>query len=438
MRSIRIATILFLALFTFVNDGGAQQETMTLTLEKAIEIAMQNNRDILIALEEENRADQQIREAKSGAFPSLTYIANYSRTLKKPVIFFNVDGEIVKFSPGFNNSVLQNFALTQTLYAGGRTWTAIRIASIYSSAVEEARKQTATDIKLQVRQAFLGLLLSQEVLGINRRTLENAEAHLRDIRAMHENGMASEFDLLRAEVAVSNLRPKLLQSENQIVLQKDQLKNILGLPLDRPIEIEGALRANFIDDEAIADASTAAYMNRHDYKNLSLIRDSYEKAVRIEKGGWFPNLQAQYNYTYQGQSDDWGLENAYRTQDVQLNLSFNLFDGFKTSSKVQQARINVKETDYRLLQLKEGIEIQVTNARHAMEDARLRIEATGETVDQAQRAYDIALVRFESGQGTQLEIFDSQVALELAQLNRLQAIFDYETAKAAWENAIGR
>lgn len=435
---ITAAVILLSVSSVFAGDFQNDPEKLVLTLDKAVEIAMKNNRDILLSREGRNRAGQQIREARSGALPKVELNGSYTRTLKKPFLFFEVDGEVVKFSPGFMNTVSQAVTVTQTLYAGGRTWTAIKIANLYAKSFDEQVKQTEKNVRLQVRESFLGLLLSEEALIISRKSLENAEAHLQNVRELFRNDMASEFDLLRAEVQVANTRPHTLQSENAIVLQKDFLKNLIGIPLSTDIELEGELSASMLSSEEIHSASGEALFNRNDYKNLTLIRDAYEQNVKIERGGFFPTLAAVYRYDYQGQSDDWALDKSYRSQNVMLNLSMSIFDGFKTASLMQQAKIDVKETDYQLMKLREGIEIQITQARHSMDDAQKRIDATAMTVEQAQRAYDIARVRFESGQGTQLEIFDSQVALEMAQLNRLQSIYDYEVARVRWENAIGR
>jgi len=431
-------TALMTLTLTGAAHGTSKPEKMTLTLDKALSIAMENNRDILIAREARNRAEQQIREARAGALPQLNFSANYTRTLKKPIFFFNVGGEVVRFSPGFNNSLMQTVSLNQTLYSGGRTGAAVKIASTYASSFDESLRQTEKNVRLQVKQTFLGVLLSREVLNINRRSLENAEKHRENIRALYKNGMAAEFDLLRAEVEVENLRPKVISAENALVLQKNALKNILGIPLDQTIALQGELKAALVDPGVIEENSRNAYADRNDYKNIELLRNAYQHNINIERAGWFPMISANYTYQYEGQSDDWGFSKSYRSQNLGLNFTLPLFDGLRTSARVQQAKINVKEMDYQLVKLREGIEIQIAQARNAMAEARKRIESTEKTVEQAEKAYRIALVRFDTGQGIQIEIFDAQVALELAQLNRMQSIFDYETAKAQWENAIGR
>lgn len=430
--------ILILILSSTAHGEVKPADKTVLTLEKAISIAKENNRDILLAKEGSNRADQQIREAKSGAYPQLSFVSQYRRTLQKPVLFVEFGGEKQKFELGFDNTFMSTFTANQLLYSGGKMSTAVKIASKVRQSMEANRKQVAKNVILDVKTQFYGVLLSREVLKINQRGLELAEAHLKNITAMFNNGVASEFDLLRAEVQVANARPKVISSGNSLELQMNLIKNVIGIPLDTEIDIQGELIPDFIDETVIEATGKTALENRDDYRNLSLIRDAYLMNVKIERGNKFPILSANYTYTFQGESNNFAFDSNYSSQAASLNFSLPLFDGFRTSSRVQQARITVKETDYQLIKLKEGIEIQITQSKNAMDNARKRMESTDKTVEQAERAYNISRTRFESGQGTQLEIFDAQMALELSQLNRLQSVFDYEIAKAQWENAVGR
>ena len=437
VQKMVIKIVLIFLTITILAGTSPAQEKMTLTLDKAISIAMEKNKDILISKEELKKSEKQISEAKSGAFPQINLNTIYTRTFKKPQFIVRVNGEVTKFEMGFNNSIQSAFQINQTLYSGGITWTALKIAKIYSNSFKESLQMTKKKVTLDVRKQFLGVLLSKEVHKINQQSLELAEAHMKNIEVMHKNGMASEFDLIRAEVQVANTKPRVISSENTLKLQLDLLKNTIGLSLDREIEVVGDLKPDYVSEQTLAEASKDVYLERNDYKNLELLRNILNENIKIEKAGYFPKLSANYTYQYQGQSDNFGFKNSYRAQTASLNLSVPIFNGFRTSAKVQQAKISVKEMDYQLEQMREGIEIQVKQALNMLDDAFKRILSTEKTVEQAKKAYDISEVRFKSGQGTQLEIFDSQLQLELAQLNKLQSIFDYEIARAQWENAIG-
>jgi outer membrane protein TolC len=211
------------------------------------------------------------------------------------------------------------------------------------------------------------------------------------------------------------------------------------MPLGQEIELQGELSPQFIEETNVKQTAAQAFSQRSDYKNISLIRDAMEYRIKIERGSALPMVSFGYTYQFNGQSESFsfGSHNLVNSQNAALTISFPIFDGGKSSARIQQVKIDVQKMDYQLIKMKEAIEVQATQAWNMMSDAHKRMDALEKTVGQAEKAYSIAQVRYESGQGTQLELFDAQVALETAQFNRLQSIFDYESARALWENAIG-
>jgi outer membrane protein TolC len=432
--------VAFIVVFGRYEASAQTAAPLELTLDDAISMALEHNRDVLIARGELNKAAEQIREARSGAFPQISLNGLYTRTLQKPAFFLTFEGETQKISIGTDNSIQSNLNVNQVLYSAGRLGTAIRVSHIYSQSVSESIERAEKTAVFIVRGQFLGVLVTKEVVQVNRRNLELAEAHFENIKILNSKGAASDFDLLRAEVQAANTRPRLISSENDLILQMDMLKSDIGLPLDREILVTGELSPVFIDDEMMDAAEEQVFTNRSDYQALLLNREVNFGRVNIESAGKKPTISLSYNYQFQGQSNtfNFGTTNRVISQSASLNLSYPIFDGFRTSARIQQVKIDLQNIDFHILKLKEAIDIQITVARNKMTDARQRIEALARTVEQAQKAYQIALVRFDSGQGTQMELFDAQVALEMAQLNAIQSVYDYEMAKAEWEYAVGR
>ncbi|MCP4723501.1 MAG: TolC family protein [bacterium] len=439
-RLLCFDVILIILLFFSNADAQTQSETITLTMDRAISLALEKNRDILIAKQAQKKADQQVREARSGAFPRINVANIYTRNIFRPAFFLSFDGEVQKIQVGAANAVQSIATLNQTLYSGGRTWVAIDIAKLYSESFNEALDFTEKSIVFQVKQQFLAVLMGREVLQVSSRNLELADSHYKNLQTLYSKGAASEFDLLRSEVQVANTKPVVISAENSLELQKDRLKVIIGLPLESNLEIIGELTPEFIEEPSLVEASQEAHLSRSDYKNLELTREAMNKRIRIERAGWFPTISLTSQYQFSGQADNFtfGPQNTSNSVNAMLNINFSIFDGFQTASKVQQAQIDVKDMDLRMENLKQNINIQVLEALNKMEEARKRYDALNRSVAQAQKAYDIALVMYNSGQGTQLDLFDSQIALETAQLNNLQSIFDYEIAKAQWHYSIGR
>ncbi len=441
-RFIRSLPFLILSFCVIAQTALARQqaETLRLTLSDAISLALQNNRDVLISREGVKRALQQVREARSTTMPSLKFETDITRTLQKPAFFLDFGGDVQKIEIGTDNSFISTITAEQLLYSGGQVSTAIAIARSFEASAEELIYHTEKNTAFTVKQQFYKILLNREVLRVTRRNLEQAQAHLDHLTTLYKSGIASEFEMLRASVQVANVLPRVLSAENDIVLQEDLLKNTIGIPLETEIDIKGELKPEFIKESLVEDLERSAYYNRNDYKNLELTRETFAGRVKYECSSLYPQLRFNYNYQLQGQSNtfEFGSQERVTSQNASINLSFPLFDGFQASARSQQAKIDVSEVDFRLLKLKEAINIQFTEARHNMNNARQRIESLAQTVIQAQKAYDIAQVRYNSGQGTQLELFDAQIALEVAELNTYQSIYDYEISKAQWYNAVGQ
>lgn len=434
-----LSAVLWLIIYTAVTGFSQQGTNVTVTLDGAISYAMEHNRDIQIAQEDLNKADQQVREAKSGVFPQIHFSSLYTRSIQKPAFFINFGGEIRKMEMGMSNAVQSSISANQLLYSSGQVGAAIQIAKLYSSSFVYSVEQTEKNVKLQVRQSFLAVLLTQEMLRVANRSLSLAERHYAQVQILLSRGAASDFDLLRAEVQAANARPMVLSLENNVLLRKNVLKNIIGMPLGQEIELQGELSPQFIEETNVKQTAAQAFSQRSDYKNISLIRDAMEYRIKIERGSALPMVSFGYTYQFNGQSESFsfGSHNLVNSQNAALTISFPIFDGGKSSARIQQVKIDVQKMDYQLIKMKEAIEVQATQAWNMMSDAHKRMDALEKTVGQAEKAYSIAQVRYESGQGTQLELFDAQVALETAQFNRLQSIFDYESARALWENAIG-
>lgn len=235
-----------LAAVILFSGRAAAQDTLHLSLDKAISIALAQNRDVLIADQDRSRAEAQIAEARSGAFPQLSFSGQYMRNIQLPVLFlpansaFNPTPNVQTFPIGSNNSYQWGGQLTQALYSR-QVGVALEIASTYKDFSEAGLAATKSGIVLQVKKAFYGVLLMKKLVEANRQGLDVVKANLANVQSLYKHGNAAEFDLLRAEVQVANTEPVLISFENNLVLAKNGLKSLLALPLDREIDLEGDL-----------------------------------------------------------------------------------------------------------------------------------------------------------------------------------------------------
>ncbi|MFQ5675918.1 MAG: TolC family protein [bacterium] len=421
--------------------GQPADDLTVLNVDQAVQLALQLNPNLKIARDRENTADAQIREITAGALPRISLNSNYTRNIRKPAFFFKIGDEVQKIEIGENNSYIGTVQFEQTIFQSGQFGVrkARKIASLFSETSREGTKLTKNQVILNVRRAFYTVLLSQQVVDVFRQTLAQTEAHFDNVKKKYEQGVAAEFDLLRSEVDRSEAQAGLIEAQNNLKLAKSALKNAIGLPLDKPLNVTGALEYQPIPDEEVVRMSQEALKLRPEMKQLNLQMEMAQLNASIQRGQYLPSLTLVGDYQFQGQSSDlrFGATERSTSLTAGLSLRFDIFNGFATSARIQQAQAQANKVLHQMENISQLIKLEVEQATLRMKDAQERISARQKSVEQAQKAYQIAEVRYDSGIGTQLELFDARLALNRTKTNYLQAIYDYNIALFEWQKAVG-
>ncbi|MGA9119551.1 MAG: TolC family protein [Bacteroidota bacterium] len=425
---------------------GTQQPagTLVLTLDKALDLAREQNRDVLIADQDRYKAGAQVAEARSGALPQISFSGSYTRNIQKPVLFLppnsviNPTNTTAKFEIGSDNSYGAGASLSQTLY-DRRVGVALQIANTYEEFTEEGYQSTAQEVTLQVKKAFYGVLLTDQLVKANAEGLQVVKANLENVRAQYKHGTAAEFDLLRAEVELANTEPLLISAENDLLLAKNALKNLLALPLEQDIRVEGEFVYKEVPAETREQARKEALTKNPAIQQLSLQESMQEMNISIQNAAYFPSLNLFGSYQWQTQDNTFHFKqyNWAQSLSVGLQIQFPLFDGLRTSALAEQATVAYKQVQLMRIKAEEGLRIQIQSAEMNMEEAMKRIQGQEKSIDQAQKAVRIAQTRFQSGVGTQLELLDTQVAMTRTRTNYAKAVYDFLVARAEWDRAVG-
>lgn len=437
-------------------------QTIKLTIDDAINTALENNPNMKIGKLEIEKANAAVREAYGYAYPSLDFSSSFSHFIEKPVmpfpdfeallgnatygILFNenvLPYDPSKFKPIDNK--LQSFALannfdataqvTQILF-NSAVFNGIGASQIYLNLSKEQLKATIAQNVLDVKKAFYGVLLTKEMLEILRASLDNAIKNLDNIKAMQKEGLLSDYDRMQVEVQVENIRPQVTQLENALNDATDGLKMIIGIDPQQPVEVIGNLS---YEEFSIPDQSATineAIDNNYTLQTLKIKRDIDEAFIDLDLAGYWPTLAAFGNYTYAGQSDDLNFL-TYNQSMVGISFSINLFKGFQTQNKVQQSQIAVKQTDEQIAQLKDFTKMQIISKINNLAKVKAMMEAQQRNVELAQKTYDISLVRYKEGTSTQLEVQNSDMALRQARSNMLQSVYEYIVSSAELEQLTG-
>lgn len=396
--------------------------TRFLTLEESLSLAMRNNQNIRVAREGLETAGKRVEEARGNFLPKLDATGSYTR-----------NGGHRAETTTADEVFLGKLGLTQPLYTGGRNYETFQQSLSNLKVAQEELRRVEQDIALQVKETFYQVLLAQERVGVSENAVATAEEHLRIARSRFEAGTVSKFDVLRAEVELANAKPALIRARNSLTLAKENLKKVLVLDFKTPVEVVGELIYQPVE-VALEQKTAQALEDRPEIRQILLRQEIGEREIRVVQAAYYPSFNISANY--QEQSQDYG---PYRESwNIGVVLSWNLFDGLITTSKVEQARIELRRVGINKEELQERIKLEVEQGILNLREAEERITSQVKNVEHAEESLRLAQVRYENGVGTATEVLDARLALVQARTLFFESLYDYSVAQARLEKAVGR
>ncbi len=399
----------------------------TLTINQATDLALKNNKQYLVAQAQYEKADAEVKNAVAGALPHLDMNTRYTRNFEIPEIVFG--GET--FRLGTTHNVDIGFSLTQPIWLGGKVFTALKIAKLYRSYSSEMLKEAEGDVVLGVRQAFLGAILAKDVVGVYRDAVATAQFNLDMVQQMRNQGVVSNYEELRAEVELANLKPQLIQAENQVTIAEQQLKNLIGMQLTDQVDLVYDFDSTSIGHDLNLDyIYSVASEHRPVLKESEYFEEINRKAIGIAKAGHRPQISVSsaLDWTLQADEFDVSAPNWSRSLSATFNVAMPIFDGFATSAEVKKAKLDYRSSTLQRQDTENQVELEVREAYLTYNETGDRLQAQAKTIEQAQEGLRIARLRYEQGVGTQLEVLSAESALTQARTNYVQATHDAAVA----------
>lgn len=430
----------------------AAEAQVQLTLDQAIEIALSDNPTVQVANLEIERYDYVRKQSLSSLYPQIDASAQYSLAIRRQEMAenlsfggkntFNVAGTVSL--PLFVPSVYRQVKMNRTQM---------------EAAVESARA-TRIDMIAAVRSAFYNVLLAEQALTVLEEAATTTDRVVKNTEDLYKNGLAAEYDYLTAKVQRSNLDPQILQNKNAIDITKLQLKMYLSLPEDVEVEVIGSLD-DFKDMVLLGSDYTFDVENNTTLRSLDLqleLLDHQEKLIQTTR---MPTIAAFCQISYIGQEHSdlsklmgGGMGGGAGTGatttteqskfwwqypiNIGAQINIPIFAGLKKTNQLREVRNQAEQLRIQRDYAAKGIKLQVQQAVNNLLTARATMLANGETVEQAQKAYDISYTRYNAGAGTILELNSAQLSLTQAKLSYSQSIYDYLAAHAEYEKALGK
>ena len=434
--------------------GVAQAQSLELSLDKAIEIALSDNPTVKVADMEVERYDYVYKQAVSTLYPQIDASAQYALAIRKQEMSkglsfggkntFNVAGNISL--PLFVPSVYEQMKMTETQM---------------EAAVESARA-SRIDMVAAVRSAYYNILLAEQSLNVLSEAVATTQKVVDDTKVLFENGLASEYDYLSAEVQLSNLKPQVLQAENGVAITKMQLKMYLSLAKDVEIVVTGSLD-DFRDMVLMGEDYNYDLSQNTTLKSLDINAKLIDHQIKLIQTTRMPTIAAFGQVSLIGQervdlsgllggggaaggAQQQAITRASSDQSkfwwqvpitVGAQVNIPIFSGLKKTNQLREARNQKTQLELQREYAEEGIRLQVNQAINNLLTQRETMLSNAKVVEQATKAHMISEKRYYAGAGTMLELNNAQLVMTQAQLNYSQSIYNYLTAYAEYERVLG-
>ena len=423
--------------------------TRPLSLADCLNIALSQNATILKAKNDLDAQYGVVVQTRAVVLPQLTANGTYKDTDR---------GTIENF-PGAPSTPNQNWnagvQITQYIYQGGKLMAAVRAAKVTKEQALAQYQTTLADTLLSVRLAYYDILLAAEQIKVNEASVNLLQKELEDQQRRYDAGTVPHFNVLRAKVSVANARPPLIQAQNNYRIAKNNLCNLLGYNLPRDVWDNIPLNVTDTLDAApypvnLSDALQQALAKRPELVELRKTEELQKLNITDASSGYKPNLQlfAGYNWLNRQFGDPVGSPPNQTFPTPGLNqyldgwnagaqLSWDLFDGMLTHGKVVQAKALHEKSKTAVDEEARNIELEVRTAYSDFLEAQEVLESQKTVQTEAEESLREANARADAGTGTQLDVLDAENSLTQARSTQVQALHDYDAARARIERAIG-
>jgi outer membrane protein len=430
-----------------------------LTVDGAVEAALDRSRDVRDAELSLEVARKQVREAWGSVFPQVDMNATYTRNLTVPGsflprVFVDPDAgpdEFVLVRFGADNNWNMSLRAEQPLFRAA-AFIGVSAAGRYESLQREVLRGRAQAVVSRTRVAFYDVLLAEEGVRLTESTVARIRQSLDEMQRMERAGVSSSYDVLRLEVELANVEPALRRMRNGASAARRALAVELGLPALDDIEIAGSLAALDVDslhaatglvDIADVDAMVAeAVARRSELRQLELTESLRRAELRAEQSEYLPQVSLFGTYAISAQQSGRPVffaseaERAYGRQ-VGVQVTVPIFSGLQRPARTAQQRLVIEQVRVQRELLADQVENQVRTYLDQVEEARARARAQRLGVQQATRGFEIAQVQYREGIGSALELTDAENALRQSEFNYAEAVYDYLVARARFDEAMG-
>lgn len=409
----------------FVIEGSVEKN-IDMTLDKCIELALGNNPQINAAFHDILASDARIKQVWANYFPQLSWQTGYTKIKQLQL------SDALGRNLTFNYYILGQVTLQQMLYDFGVTQNQATIKRLDYEAYKTTLSATINDVIYQTKDAYYNLLFAFENRRVAEDTVKKFEMFYNQAKAFYEIGMNPKVDVTIAEVNLSNAKLQLIQADNAVNLAVAKLNNVMGVPFIDKYNVQERLKYQPVDvsfNQSVEIARDA----RPELKLAELKVESANQTMKLVKKSYFPTLSVEGQYQRGGKS--WNSNYGY---NIGGYLNFPTINGMLIKNEIKEARYLYDKEIANAKNTQNSIYLEIQNAFLTLEEKKNQMPVAILGVKQAKENYELSYGRYRVGEASPTELKDAQINYQQAQLTYYNALYQYNSSKAALEKAIGK
>lgn len=405
-----------------------------LTLERCIELALENSSDMRNARLELAIQDLSVKNARARFLPEVSLGSRYGISDRVDFGFERANYDL-------------DVSSRYTLWDHGQRGANYLRAKERRKSTENRNERIKQGLIFQIVEAYYDVLKTQELVTVGKEILARSQENTEATKVHVQVGNLIPADVATSQVREANDELSLLSNENALKIAKATLPRLMGLkPGSEVILAEDSDYVEYLDsgeikatDMAVEEAIELAYENRPEFKELNSLLAQLEADMRLARLARLPRIDANFNYAvnlddYLHEREDF---NQFRSWDFTTRLNFPIFDGGVTKRRIQEVELLLKQTQEDAKDLERSIALQVRQAYLNLKRAERSIDISGTQVKNAQSSLEVIRGRFQQELAFLLELLDAQTEYAQALTTQVRSFYDYKIARSALQHTMG-
>ncbi len=416
-----------------LSSAGAEPVALELTLDECIAMGLDRSIPVANARRDVEIARMQIRTVRARVHPQLDITADYTRLDDTP----SLPDEFAGLPDiGQRDTYGATLDADQVLYAGGAILAALRIARHFEAAAERELERVESDLIRRITRGFYEILYREAAYEVAEQSVQQLADFEEQVGRKYRAETAPEFEWLSAQVALANEQPVLLAARNAHTLARRAFRDLIHLDHD-DFGLDGdlAIQPTILD---LAHLQEQAVRRRPEILQAREQREVAHNQRRVTVGEYLPEIRAFASYGGADPSQRNPFGEGWEWEWLAgVRLTWSVFDGGRRRAQLTAADLEIDQIHDELYDLERATRLEVERLWLALEEARTTLRGTADNIDLAERALSIAMVRYEQGLATHLDVTDSNLALNNARLNHSRALLDYQQTLADLRHVTG-